>query len=85
MIMDISTFRITKKHEVRRWKIGDKIGILVAGGNRQGNGLNQLDFPTCLCVDPDLSIYVSDRQNHRVMKWIEGATEGIVVAGGEVS
>jgi hypothetical protein len=27
-------------------------------------------------------LYVSDRDNHRVMKWIKDAKEGIVVAGG---
>ncbi len=26
--------------------------------------------------------YVSDKNNHRVMKWIKGSTKGIVVAGG---
>ncbi|CAF2095635.1 unnamed protein product, partial [Rotaria magnacalcarata] len=34
-------------------------------------------------VDPDHSVYVSDWGNYRVMKWMEGAKEGIVVAGGE--
>ncbi|CAF3152360.1 unnamed protein product, partial [Rotaria sp. Silwood2] len=31
-----------KKHEVRRYQIGDKNGTLVAGGNGEGAGLNQL-------------------------------------------
>ncbi|CAF4496617.1 unnamed protein product, partial [Rotaria magnacalcarata] len=31
----------------------------------------------------DHSVYVSDYSNHRVMKWNEGAKEGIVVAGGQ--
>jgi sugar lactone lactonase YvrE len=72
-----------KKHEVRRWKIGDKNGTLVAGGNGQGNGLNQLHGPNSIFVDEYHSVYVSDCNNHRVMKWMEGATEGIVVAGGQ--
>ncbi|CAF3433823.1 unnamed protein product, partial [Rotaria socialis] len=38
--------------------------------------------PTYLFVDRDHSVYVSDNENHRVMKWNKGATEGIVVAGG---
>ncbi|CAF2173394.1 unnamed protein product, partial [Rotaria magnacalcarata] len=31
------------KHEVRRYKFGENIGTLVAGGNGQGVGLNQLN------------------------------------------
>ncbi|CAF2055178.1 unnamed protein product, partial [Rotaria magnacalcarata] len=72
-----------KKHEVRRYQLGEKNGTLVAGGNGEGDGLNQLNRPTYLFVDRDHSVYASDRGNHRVMKWVEGAKEGIVVAGGQ--
>ncbi|CAF4729869.1 unnamed protein product, partial [Rotaria sp. Silwood2] len=34
-----------KKHEVRRYQIGDTNGTLVAGGNGEGTGLNKLNFP----------------------------------------
>ena len=71
------------KHEVRRYTIGDKNGIVVAGGNGKGNQLNQLNYPTYLFVDEEQAVYVSDRDNHRVMKWKKGAKEGIVVAGGQ--
>ncbi|CAF4814391.1 unnamed protein product, partial [Rotaria socialis] len=71
------------KHEVRRYQLGEKNGTLVAGGNGEGNGLNQLNYPTYIFVDRDHSVYVSDNNNHRVMKWVEGAKEGIVVAGGQ--
>ncbi|CAF2193278.1 unnamed protein product, partial [Rotaria magnacalcarata] len=57
-------------------------GTVVAGGNGKGDGLNQLNEPTYLFVDRDHSVYVSDNNNHRVMKWVEGAKEGIVVAEG---
>ncbi|CAF1338401.1 unnamed protein product [Adineta ricciae] len=71
------------KDEVRRWKIGEKgEGTLVAGGNGEGDQLNQFNVPTFLFVDDEQSIYVSDRENHRVMKWRKDAQEGIVVAGG---
>ncbi|CAF1100336.1 unnamed protein product [Rotaria sordida] len=70
------------KHEVRRYQIGDKNGTLVAGGNRRGAGLNQLNYPTYIFVDQQQTVYVSDNYNHRVMKWNKGAKEGIVVAGG---
>ena len=72
-----------EKHEVRRWKIGENEGILVAGRNGNGDGLNQLDEPHFIYVDQEDTLYVSDWGNHRVMKWMKGAKEGIVVAGGQ--
>jgi sugar lactone lactonase YvrE len=72
-----------KKDEVRRWKLNETNGTLVAGGNGKGKNCAQLDWPTCIFVDEDHSVYVSDCNNHRVMKWIEGAKEGIVVAGSQ--
>jgi sugar lactone lactonase YvrE len=71
-----------KKDEVRRWKMNDITGILVAGGHGKGKRLDQLNNPTCLFVDEDHSFYVSDLDNHRVMKWMKDAKEGTVVAGG---
>ncbi|CAF1066925.1 unnamed protein product [Rotaria sp. Silwood1] len=71
------------KHEVRRYQIGDKNGIIVAGGNGKGARLNQLNFPTYIFVDQQQTVSVADRDNHRVMKWNKGAKEGIVIAGGQ--
>ena len=71
------------KHEVRRWKIGEQEGTLVAGGNGPGNRFDQLNQPYYIFVDQDQSVYVSDLGNHRVMKWVKGAREGTVVAGGQ--
>ncbi|CAF4514972.1 unnamed protein product [Rotaria sp. Silwood1] len=71
-----------ENHEVRRWKLGDTNGIIVAGGNGEGDHLNQLSGRFYIFVDKDQSVYVSDEQNHRVMKWMKDAKEGIVVAGG---
>ncbi|CAF0913582.1 unnamed protein product [Adineta steineri] len=74
----------TVKDEVRRWKIGEynSEGIVVAGGNGQGNQLNQLSYPRFVFVDEEQSVYVSDVNNHRVMKWRKDAKEGTIVAGG---
>jgi sugar lactone lactonase YvrE len=71
------------KHEVRRWKMGETNGTIVAGGNGRGDRLDQLNTPTNIFIDEDHSVYVSDYENHRVMKWTKGANEGIVVAGGQ--
>ena len=72
-----------EKNEVRRYTIGDKNGIVVAGGNGQDNQSNQLNFPTYLFADKEQAVYVSDRYNHRVIKWNKDANQGIVVAGGQ--
>ncbi|CAF3908370.1 unnamed protein product, partial [Rotaria sordida] len=71
------------KHEVRRYQIGEKNRTIVAGGNGEGAGLNQLNFPTYIFVDHQQTVYVSEYDNHRVMKWNKGAKEGIVIAGGQ--
>jgi len=72
---------------VKRWRKGEigkgKEGIIVAGGNGKGNQLNQLYLPTYIFIDREETVYVSDTNNHRVMKWYKGASEGIVVAGGQ--
>ncbi|CAF1138905.1 unnamed protein product [Rotaria sp. Silwood1] len=71
------------KHELRRYKSGDTQGTVIAGGNGEGNRLDQLYHPHYVFIDRDHSVYVSDCWNHRVMKWEEGAKQGIVVAGGQ--
>ncbi|CAF0779336.1 unnamed protein product [Adineta steineri] len=71
-----------ENHEVRRWKQGDKQGELVAGGNGQGNHLNQLNGPSYIFIDDDYSLYISDCLNNRVMKWKKDTKEGVIVAGG---
>ncbi|CAF1468652.1 unnamed protein product, partial [Didymodactylos carnosus] len=73
-----------EKRQIRRWKIGENPrtdGILVAGGNGQGDRLNQLAFPTSIFVDQDYTIYAADGWNNRIMKWIKDAKEGIILAG----
>jgi len=70
-----------ERDEVKRWKIGDQMGTIVAGGNGKGNRLDQLHSPSYIFVDHEHSVYVSDSNNHRIMKWKKDAFEGIVVAG----
>ena len=47
--------------EVRRYTIGDKNGIVVAGGNKQGSELNQLNCPAYLFVDEEQAVFVRVR------------------------
>lgn len=73
----------SERHEVRRYPLeGDKSnGIRVAGGNGKGYDTNQLNKPRKIFVDQKGSLYISDSENHRVMKWNKDAKEGIIVAG----
>ncbi len=57
-------------------------GLTVAGGNRQGDGSNQLFRPGGLYVDDDQTVYVADQWNHRIVEWKSDATSGQVLAGG---
>ncbi|CAF3530911.1 unnamed protein product, partial [Rotaria sp. Silwood1] len=66
-------------HPNARWQ---QNGLTVAGGNRDGNGINQLYNPLGIYVDDDQTIYVADQLNHRIVEWKRGATSGQVVAGG---
>jgi hypothetical protein len=61
---------------------------IVAGGNGTGSALNQFSIPTSVMLDDGGNIYVADGlndhglDNARVMKWAPGATQGVIVAGG---
>uniref|UniRef100_UPI00404B34E7 PA14 domain-containing protein n=1 Tax=Fluviicola sp. TaxID=1917219 RepID=UPI00404B34E7 len=69
-------------HRVMKWAPGATTGVIVAGANGiSGNALNRLNNPIDVVVDHLGAIYISDRDNHRVVKWNNGATSGIIVAG----
>lgn len=57
-------------------------GTIVAGGNGQGSALNQFNSPSGIALDALGNRYISDKINHRIIKWIPGASVGIIVAGG---
>jgi sugar lactone lactonase YvrE len=63
----------TGKHEMRGFARGDTKGIVFAGGNREGDHLNQLSTSEYIFVDEEQSLYMSDCWNHPVMKWLNGA------------
>ena len=68
--------------EVRRWKIGEKNGTIVVGGNEFKDSHGHLSGPFNIFIDQDYSVYVSNNFNHRVIKWKKGEKEGTIVAGG---
>ncbi|CAF1571461.1 unnamed protein product, partial [Rotaria sordida] len=65
-----------------KWNKGAKEGIVVAGGQGQGNALTQLSCPNGLFVDTLGTTYVADWGNQRVMRWPKGAKQGTVIVGG---
>ncbi|CAF5099505.1 unnamed protein product [Rotaria sp. Silwood1] len=64
-----------------KWMGGAKQGIVVAGGQGQGNDLTQLSSPQGVVVDQFGTVYVADGWNNRIMRWPKGATQGSVIVG----
>jgi hypothetical protein len=73
-IADTSNSRIVK------WPT-PSAGVLVCG--EYGSQSYQFKLPQGLFVDTSASntFYVADTYNHRIQKWLPGATDGITVAG----
>ncbi|CAF5225631.1 unnamed protein product [Rotaria magnacalcarata] len=65
-----------------KWNKGAKEGIVVAGGQGEGDALTQLSHAYGLFVDTLGTLYVGEYENHRVTRWIQGANQGTVIAGG---
>jgi len=61
---------------------GTKEGIVVAGGQGQGNDLTQLSNPGGIVVDQLGTVYVAEWGNHRITRWPKDATHGSILAGG---
>jgi len=62
-----------------RW---NKTGITVAGTTDvAGSGTNQLYNPWGLILTYENTLYVADRYNHRVQKYLRGSSHGTTVAG----
>ncbi|CAF1189844.1 unnamed protein product [Rotaria sordida] len=62
-----------------QWKTGDTNGQVVAGGNGEGNRLDQLNDPTDVLIDKAMdSLIICDKKNQRVVRWSRrsGTTQG---------
>ncbi len=64
-------------------KIDNTVGVTVAGSaaGSSGNSNALLNTPFGVAVDSVGNVYVSDKNNHRVMKWAKGAASGSLYAG----
>ncbi|CAM4864784.1 unnamed protein product [Rotaria socialis] len=60
----------TWNHRVMRWTQGDKKqGTVILGGNGQGGGANQFQYPIGLSFDRHGNLYVADELNNRVQRF----------------
>jgi sugar lactone lactonase YvrE len=72
----------TNNHRIQMWLPGANNGITVAGlTNYYGNGLNQLWYPKTLIVDTNGYMFIVDTTNCRILKWMIGASSGMIIAG----
>ena len=65
-----------------KWMKGAKDGVVVAGGQGQGDRLTQLAYPKGVIVDHLGNAYVADFDNYRIMRWLKGSKQGTIIVGG---
>jgi hypothetical protein len=69
---DDHTFYIADRsnHRILEWKSNATQGLILAGGNRRGNQMNQLNGPTDVIIDHETNtLIIADHENRRVMRW----------------
>ena len=65
-----------------RYLVNASSGTVVAGGNGQGTGTNQLHNPYCFAFDSSSnSFLISNYGAHSVVRWVLGAGSWTLVAG----
>ncbi|CAF1272017.1 unnamed protein product [Adineta steineri] len=62
-----------------KWK---QNAITVAGGNGEGQQLNQLFYALGIFIDKNKNIFIAEYMNHRIVEWKYNAKEGQIIAGG---
>jgi len=57
---------------------------VVFAGESSGPAFDQLNHPFSVSLDSTGNLYIADSGNHRIVKWVSGTTEGVLVlvAGG---
>ena len=56
-------------HRIVEWKIGVSHGKVIAGGQDQGNRLDQLNRPTDVLIDKETnSLFIADLRNRRIVR-----------------
>ena len=78
----------SNNHRIQKFagnSVTNTSGTVVAGGNGQGSGANQFNYPTGIAFDSFGNLYVADQYNHRIQKFAPNSTSstnGTTVMGG---
>ncbi|CAM4829689.1 unnamed protein product [Rotaria magnacalcarata] len=73
----------SQNHRVQYFMNGTMTGVTIAGTGSSGTSLNQLNNPYGIALDSSTGkLYISDTNNHRIMCYLSGASNGTIVAGG---
>ncbi|CAF1581997.1 unnamed protein product [Rotaria magnacalcarata] len=73
----------TYNNRVQLWSTGSTSGVTIAGTGVAGNSFNQLKLPTGVAYDSNSNtLYIADYNNDRVMRYLSGASNGTIAAGG---
>ncbi|CAF4157616.1 unnamed protein product [Adineta steineri] len=78
-INEISIISLKKKPKFNKWR---QNGIAVAGRNKQGQELNQLNRPHGISIDKNKNIFIADWLNHRIVEWKHNTEEGHIIVDG---
>ncbi|CAF1285011.1 unnamed protein product [Adineta steineri] len=69
---------------IQKWEKNALSGIQVAGGNLTGEDAGSLDAPNGVWVDEKTKVvHIADEDNHRIVRWLPGASIGDIIAGGQ--
>ena len=69
-------------HRVMRYAESVNTGVLVAGGNGQGNGTNQLTNPIAIYFDLlSNSLIIANTGAHNIVRWRIGESNWTLIAG----
>ncbi|CAF0873571.1 unnamed protein product [Adineta steineri] len=70
-------------HRIQRYDLRYSMNVTtVAGGNGPGTGSHQLNTPIGVYLSKKTgAIYIADSNNHRIQRWIPGATHGVTIGG----
>ncbi|CAF3887443.1 unnamed protein product [Rotaria sp. Silwood1] len=72
-----------RNYRVQLWTSGSSSGTLAAGTGISGSTNNTLSIVYGIARDSSSgTLYISDTGNHRIMRYLSGASSGTVIAGG---
>ena len=67
-------------HRIIRWKPNETQGTTVAGGNEEGDRVDQLKMPIDVIVDEqNHSLIIADWWNRRVIRWTNQNQQEILI------